>query len=90
MLKILELFGGIGAPRKALINLGVEHKCIDYVEWKENRVKAYNALYDHLHRPQDIRGWNLRLIFWYTAVLVKITVEVTLTEKVQRKDLALS
>jgi DNA (cytosine-5)-methyltransferase 1 len=60
MLKILELFGGIGAPRKALINLGVEHKCIDYVEWKENRVKAYNALYDHLHRPQDIRGWNLR------------------------------
>lgn len=60
MIRILELFGGIGAPRKALINLGVEHKCIDYVEWKDNRVKAYNALYDHLHRPQDIRGWNLR------------------------------
>jgi DNA (cytosine-5)-methyltransferase 1 len=60
MLKILELFGGIGAPRKALINLGVEHKCIDYVEWKANRVRAYNALYDHLHHPQDVRTWNLR------------------------------
>ncbi|MGE8081987.1 DNA cytosine methyltransferase [Peribacillus loiseleuriae] len=23
-------------------------------------IKAYNALYDHLHRPQDIRGWNLK------------------------------
>lgn len=38
MIKILELFGGIGAPRKALINLGVDHKCIDYVEWQPNRV----------------------------------------------------
>lgn len=60
MIKILELFGGIGAPRKALINLGVDHKCIDYVEWQPNRVKAYNALYNHLHRPQDVRGWNLK------------------------------
>ncbi|MEK5394111.1 DNA (cytosine-5-)-methyltransferase [Margalitia sp. FSL K6-0131] len=60
MIKILELFGGIGAPRKALINLGINHKCIDYVEWQPNRVKAYNALYDHLHQPQDVRGWNLK------------------------------
>lgn len=60
LIKILELFGGIGAPRKALINLGVDHKCIDYVEWKQNRVKAYNALYDHLHKPQDVREWNLK------------------------------
>lgn len=60
MIKILEIFGGIGAPRKALINLGVDHKCIDYVEIQPNRVKAYNALYDHLHKPQDVRGWNLK------------------------------
>lgn len=60
MIKVLELFGGIGAPRKALINLGVDHKCIDYVEWQQNRVKAYNALYEHAHRPQDVRGWNLK------------------------------
>ncbi|MGX5537657.1 DNA cytosine methyltransferase [Bacillus wiedmannii] len=60
MIKILELFGGIGAPRKALLNLGIEHKAIDYVEWKANRVKAYSALYEHLHKPQDVRGWNLQ------------------------------
>lgn len=45
MIKILELFGGIGAPRKALINLGVEHKSIDYVEWNEKAVKTYNAMF---------------------------------------------
>lgn len=60
MIKILELFGGIGAPRKALIKLGIDHKCIDYVEIQKNRVAAYNALYSHLHTPQDIRGWNLK------------------------------
>lgn len=31
-IKLLELFGGIGAPRKALENLGVDLKSIDYVE----------------------------------------------------------
>lgn len=60
MIQILELFGGIGAPRKALINLGVDHKSIDYVEIMENRVRAYNALYDHTHKPQSVIGWNLR------------------------------
>ncbi|UAT31942.1 DNA cytosine methyltransferase [Bacillus badius] len=60
MIKILELFGGIGAPRKALINLGIEHKSIDYVEIQENRVRAYNALYDHSHKPQSVVGWNLK------------------------------
>ncbi|EOI7899342.1 YopX family protein [Listeria monocytogenes] len=38
MVQILELFGGIGAPRKALINLGIEHKSIDYVEIDEKTV----------------------------------------------------
>ena len=32
MIQILELFGGIGAPRCALRNLGVPVKSIDYVE----------------------------------------------------------
>lgn len=60
MIKILELFGGIGAPRKALVNLGVPHKAIDYVEINEKAVRAYNSLYDHSHRPQTVVGWNLR------------------------------
>lgn len=60
MIKVLELFGGIGAPRKALINLGIEHKSIDYVEIQENRVRAYNALYDHSHKTQSVVDWNLK------------------------------
>lgn len=60
IIKTLELFGGIGAPRKALLNLGVDIKAIDYVEIKENRVRAYNALYDHLHKAQSVVGWNLK------------------------------
>lgn len=60
MIKILELFGGIGAPRKALINLGIDHKAIDYVEIDEKSVRAYNALYDHRHKPQSVVGWDLK------------------------------
>ncbi|WP_025910694.1 DNA cytosine methyltransferase [Priestia flexa] len=59
MIKILELFGGIGAPRKALINLGADHKAIDYVEIDEKAVRAYNALYDNRYRPQSVVGYNL-------------------------------
>ena len=32
MIKILELFGGIGSPRCALRNIGIPVKAIDYVE----------------------------------------------------------
>ena len=46
MIQILELFGGIGAPRKALINLGIPHKSIDYVEWNEKAVRSYNAMFE--------------------------------------------
>lgn len=60
MIKILELFGGIGAPRKALINLGIDHKAVDYVEIDEKSVRAYNALYDHRHKPQSVVGWDLK------------------------------
>ena len=60
MIKILELFGGIGAPRKALINLGIDHKAIDYVEINEHAVRAYNALYDNRYKPQNVVGYNLR------------------------------
>lgn len=60
MVKILELFGGIGAPRKALINLGVHHKTIDYVEIDEKAVRAYNALYDHRYQPQSVVDYDLK------------------------------
>lgn len=60
MIQLLELFGGIGAPKMHMVRNGIPHKSIDYVEWAENRVKAYNAMFPYKYNPQDIRGWNLR------------------------------
>ncbi|MDY2734427.1 DNA cytosine methyltransferase [Intestinibacter sp.] len=62
MIQILELFGGIGSPRIALRNLGVETKAIDYVEIDEKAVKSYNAIFQNEleYKTQDIRGWNLK------------------------------
>lgn len=61
-IKILELFGGIGAPKKALINLGIPHKSIDYVEIDEKAVRTYNSMFkEHLiYKTQDIRAWDLK------------------------------
>lgn len=58
--KILELFGGIGAPRKALLNIGVDVKSIDYVEIDEKAVRSYNAMFDNSQKVQDVRSWNLK------------------------------
>lgn len=58
-LKILELFGGIGAPRKALENMGYNIKSIDYVEILPMAVQAYNNMFDISYRPESVVGWNL-------------------------------
>lgn len=60
LVKILELFGGIGAPRKALINLGIKHKSIDYVEWNEKAVRTYNAMFDNRYKPESVVGYSLQ------------------------------
>ena len=60
MIQTLELFGGIGASRKALVNLGISHKAIDYVEIDEKSVRSYNAMFDHLHKPQSVVDYTLR------------------------------
>lgn len=57
-IKILELFGGIGAPRKALEKMGVNIKSIDYVEILPHAVKAYNAIFDNSYDVQDVTKWN--------------------------------
>ena len=59
-IKVLELFGGIGAPRKALLNLGYDVKSIDYVEIDEAAVKSYNALFEHLKKPESVVGYSLK------------------------------
>lgn len=61
MLKILELFGGIGAPRKALENIGIDVKSIDYVEILPYAVDVYNLLFDNNYKPQNIIDWNLNV-----------------------------
>lgn len=61
-LQILELFGGIGAPRIALRNLGIPIKSIDYVEIDEKAVRSYNAIFaeELSYTPQNVIGWNLK------------------------------
>ena len=42
MIKILELFGGIGACSKALEKLGIDYEIADYVEIDKYAVKSFN------------------------------------------------
>lgn len=62
MIQTLELFGGIGAPRCALRNLGVDVKAIDYVEIDEKAVRSYNAMFkkDLRYKTQSVVGYNLK------------------------------
>ena len=62
MVKILELFGGIGSPRIALRNIGVPVKAIDYVEIDEKAVKSYNAMFanEMKYKTQSVVGWDLK------------------------------
>ncbi|WP_315080813.1 DNA cytosine methyltransferase [uncultured Clostridium sp.] len=62
MVQILELFGGIGSPRIALRNLGIDVKAIDYVEIDEKAVKSYNAMFekDLSYKTQSVIGYNLK------------------------------
>ena len=52
-LKLLELFGGIGACSKALEKLGIEYEIVDYVEIDKYAVKSYNAMHNTNFEPQD-------------------------------------
>lgn len=62
MLKILELFGGIGSPRVALRNIGIPVKAIDYVEIDEKAVRSYNAIFakELEYKAQSVCGYNLK------------------------------
>lgn len=61
-IQILELFGGIGAPRAAMRNIGVPVRSIDYVEIDKKAVRSYNSMFkeDLAYKTQDVRGWNLK------------------------------
>lgn len=58
MLKVLELFGGIGACSKALEKLGINYEIADYVEIDKYAVKSFNAIHNTNFEPQDITQWD--------------------------------
>ena len=58
MIKVLELFGGIGACSKALERLNIDYKIADYVEIDKYAVKSFNAIHNTNFEPQDITTWN--------------------------------
>ena len=58
MLKVLELFGGIGACTQAIKRLGIDFQVIDYVEIDKYAVKSYNAINGTNFEPQDICKWD--------------------------------
>ena len=57
-LKVLELFGGIGACSRALDHLKIEYEIVDYVEIDKYAVKSYNAIHNTNFQPQDIKEWD--------------------------------
>ena len=58
MIKVLELFAGIGACSKALENLGIEHEIVDAVEIDKYAIAAFNAIHGTNFEPQDITKWD--------------------------------
>ena len=58
MLKVLELFAGIGACSKALERLGIEHEIVDAVEIDKYAIKSFNAVHGTNFEPQDITKWD--------------------------------
>lgn len=57
-MRIIELFGGIGACTQALKRLGIEVEVVDYVEIDKYAVASYNAINGTDFKPQDIQEWH--------------------------------
>lgn len=57
-LKVIELFGGIGACTAALKRLGIDYEVVDYVEIDKYAVKSYNAMNGTNFEPQDVSTWD--------------------------------
>lgn len=57
-IRILELFGGIGACSKALERLFIDYEIADYVEIDKYAVKSFNAIHNTSFDPQDITKWD--------------------------------
>lgn len=58
MIKVLELFAGIGACSKALERLGIDHEIVDAVEIDKFAIASFNAIHGTNFPPQDITKWD--------------------------------
>lgn len=58
MIKVLELFGGIGACTQALKRAGIDFEVVDYVEIDKYACASYNAINGTNFEPQDICEWD--------------------------------
>lgn len=58
MVRVLELFAGIGACSKAITRLGIEHEIVDAVEIDKYAIRSFNAIHGTKFEPQDITQWN--------------------------------
>ena len=56
-LKVVELFAGIGAPRKALMRGGYNFTVVDAIEIDKYPVTPYNAIYEENIIPQSITDY---------------------------------
>jgi len=54
MIKVVELFAGIGSQRKALERLGVEHEVVLAVEWDKYAWLSYEAIHGETPHHGDI------------------------------------
>lgn len=70
MLRVIELFGGIGAMTEALKRLGIDFKVVDYVEIDKYACASYNAINGTDFKPQDVceneLDWNIHLTGHHT------------------------
>ena len=60
-LKLLELFGGIGACSRALDHLGIDYELVDYVEIDKYACKSFNAIHGTNFEPQDVKQWDKKV-----------------------------
>lgn len=60
-LKLLELFGGIGACSQALEQLGIDFEIVDYVDNDKFAVRSFNAIHNTHFEEQDITQWDKQI-----------------------------
>lgn len=58
MVRIIELFAGIGACSSALDRLGIEHEIVDAVEIDKYAIASFNAIHGTKFEVQDICKWD--------------------------------